>query len=134
DASGFQLRENSVKNLGRANAGTTVAWGDASVVLNNPAAMVNIDRTTVQADVTVIDLNADFDGSGTTAVGTPLSGGNGGDPGDATAVPAMSIVHPLSGSLESVVLGASVTAPFGQTGRASCRARALVLVAIRSTA
>src|SRR5690606_35010976 len=113
DASGFQLRENSVKNLGRANAGTTVAWGDASVVLNNPAAMVNIDRTTVQAVVTAIDLTADFDGSGTTAVGTPLSGGNGGDPGEATAVPAMSIVHPLSGSLESVVLGASVTAPFG---------------------
>ena len=25
DASGFQLRENSVKNLGRANAGTAVA-------------------------------------------------------------------------------------------------------------
>src|SRR3546814_15619765 len=58
DASGFQIRENSVKNLGRANAGTTVAWGDASVVLNNPAAMVNLDRTTIQPDVTVIDLNA----------------------------------------------------------------------------
>ena len=35
DASGFQIRENSVRNMGRANAGTTVAWGDASVVLNN---------------------------------------------------------------------------------------------------
>jgi len=45
-ASGFQLRENSVKNLGRANAGTAVASGDASVVVNNPAAMVNLDKTT----------------------------------------------------------------------------------------
>src|SRR5690606_1174001 len=68
DASGFQIRENSVKNLGRANAGTAVAWGDASVVLNNPAAMTNLDRTTFQADVTVIDLTADFSGSGTTAL------------------------------------------------------------------
>ena len=113
DASGFQIRENSVKNLGRANAGTTVAWGDASVVLNNPAAMVNLDRTTVQADVTMIDLNADFEGSGTTAVGTPLSGGDGGDPGEATPVPALAVVLPLSGSLDTVTLGASVSAPFG---------------------
>lgn len=113
DASGFQIRENSVKNLGRANAGTTVAWGDASVVLNNPAAMSNLKQTTFQADVTVIDLTADFDGSGTTAVGTPLSGGNGGDPGEATPVPAMAAVFPLSGSLEGVTLGASISAPFG---------------------
>ncbi len=113
DASGFQIRENSVKNLGRANAGTTVAWGDASVVLNNPAAMSNIKQTTFQADVTVIDLTADFEGSGTTALGTPLSGGNGGDPGEATPVPAMAAVFPLGGALEGVTLGASVSAPFG---------------------
>ena len=113
DASGFQIRENSVRNMGRANAGTTVAWGDASVVLNNPAAMVNINQTTLQADITVIDLTADFDGSGTTALGPaagPLSGGNGGDPGDATPVPAMAAVFPMS---DTLVLGASVSAPFG---------------------
>jgi long-chain fatty acid transport protein len=113
DASGFQIRENSVKNMGAANAGTTVAWGDASVVLNNPAAMVNLDKTTLQADITVIDLTADFNGTGTTAVGTPLSGGNGGDPGEATAVPAMAAVFPLSGALDNVTLGVSVSAPFG---------------------
>jgi long-chain fatty acid transport protein len=116
DASGFQIRENSVKNLGRANAGTTVAWGDASVVLNNPAAMSNLKQTTFQADVTVIDLTAKFDGSGTTALGAPagpLTGGNGGDPGEATPVPAMAAVFPLSGSLEGVTLGASISAPFG---------------------
>src|SRR3546814_12164318 len=80
DASGFQIRENSVKNLGRANAGTAVAWGDASVVMNNPAAMSNLDRTTFQADVTVIDLTAEFDGGGPTALGAPggpPSGGHG---------------------------------------------------------
>lgn len=113
DASGFQIRENSVRNMGRANAGTTVAWGDASVVLNNPAAMVNIKETTVQADITMIDLTADFEGSGTTALGPaagPLTGGDGGDPGDATPVPAMAAVFPIS---DQLVLGASVSAPFG---------------------
>lgn len=113
DASGFQIRENSVKNMGRANAGTAVAWGDASVVLNNPAAMVNLDKTTLQADIAVIDLTADFNGGGTTAVGTPLSGGDGGDPGKATPVPAMAVAIPLGGSLEGMVVGASVSAPFG---------------------
>lgn len=116
DASGFQIRENSVKNLGRANAGTTVAWGDASVVMNNPAAMSNLDKTTFQADVTVIDLTAAFSGSGTTALGPaagPLSGGNGGDPGDPTPVPAMAAVFPLSGALDTVTLGVGISAPFG---------------------
>lgn len=116
DASGFQIRENSVKNLGRANAGTTVAWGDASVVMNNPAAMSNIDKTTFQSDITIIDLTAKFEGSGTTALGAPagpLTGGNGGDPGEATPVPAMAAVFPLSGALEGVTLGAGISAPFG---------------------
>jgi long-chain fatty acid transport protein len=108
-ASGFQLRENSVKNLGRANAGTAVASGDASVVVNNPAAMVNLDKTTVQVDATDIDLTAKFSGSGTTAVGTPLSGGDGGDPGSPTIVPALAVVAPFG----DFRLGASISAPFG---------------------
>lgn len=112
-ASGFQLRENSVKNVGRANAGSAVAENDASVVANNPAAMVNLDQTTFQADVTVIDLNAEFSGGGTTALGTPLTGGNGGDPGDAQAVPAFAVVVPMNDTLEGLTLGASVSAPFG---------------------
>src|SRR3970282_1762937 len=91
-ATGFQLRETSVKSLGRANSGTAVAEGDASVVSGNPAAMVNLDTTTVRTDVTVIDLTAKFTGGGTTAVGTPLNGGSGGDPGDPIAVPALAVV------------------------------------------
>jgi len=108
-ASGFQLRENSVKNLGRANAGTAVASDDASVVMNNPAAMVNLDKTTVQVDATDIDLTAKFSGSGTTALGTPLAGGNGGDPGSPQVVPALAVVAPFG----NFRLGASVSAPFG---------------------
>ena len=71
-ASGFQLKENSVKAMGRAFAGSGVATGDASVVVNNPATMTSFEGTTIQADVTVVDLNADFDGGGYAATGTPL--------------------------------------------------------------
>jgi long-chain fatty acid transport protein len=109
DASGFQLRENSVKNLGRANAGTAVANDDASVVVNNPAAMVNFKETTFQVDASGIDLDAEFEGSATTALGTPVSGGNGGDPGDLSVVPALAVIVPF----DRFTLGASVHAPFG---------------------
>lgn len=117
-ASGFQIRENSVKALGRANSGTTVAQHDASVVSNNPAAMVNLDTTTFQLDATVIDLTADFDGGGVAAAAfgpaaPALNGGDGGDPGDPAAVPAMAVVVPMHGALEGLTLGASVNAPFG---------------------
>ena len=116
-ASGFQLREQSVKNLGRSNAGSIVGKNDASVVSLNPAGMANVDKNTVQADLTVIDLDADFAGSGQVLAGTPLarpvSGGNGGDPGDPTLVPNISAVFPLHGALEGVVVGASIGAPFG---------------------
>ncbi len=112
-ATGFQLRESSVKNLGRGQSGVATASNDASVVSNNPAAMVNLDSTTLQADVTVIDLTAEFEGSATTAFGTPVSGGDGGDPGDATAVPNIAVVFPMHGALEGLTIGASIGAPFG---------------------
>jgi len=113
-ATGFQLRENSVKNLGRANSGTAVASDDASVVVNNPAAMVNLQKTTLQVDATDIDLDAEFTGGGFADAGTPLqnplTGGNGGDPGSPKVVPAVAFVTPVGDNFR---LGASVSAPFG---------------------
>ena len=113
-ATGFQLREQSVKNLGKSNAGSIVGK-DAAVVSLNPAAMVNLDRNTFQADVTVIDINAEFTGGGNIlgVPGAALAGGNGGDPGDPTAVPNMAAVFPLKGALEGMTVGVSVGAPFG---------------------
>ena len=114
-ASGFQLKENSVKAMGRAFAGSATATGDASVVANNPAAMSTFKKTTLQADVTLIDLSANFTGAGVAAAGTPLQqplrGSLGGDAGDATAVPALSAIFPLGDS--GVTVGAMVSAPFG---------------------
>lgn len=109
-ASGFQLKENSVKSMGSAFAGSGVKTGDTSVVVNNPATMTQFEGTTVQADVTVIDLNYEFQGSGTDALGQPLTGSNGGNAGGVTPVPALSVVHKLDNGL---ALGAMVSAPFG---------------------
>ncbi|HQW58704.1 MAG TPA: outer membrane protein transport protein, partial [Thermomonas sp.] len=115
-ASGFQLREQSVKNLGKSNAGSIVGK-DASNVSLNPAAMTNLDKVTIQSDLTVIDLSASFSGGGS-ILGSPapsaaLTGGNGGDPGDPTLVPNMAVVFPMHGALEGMTLGASIGAPFG---------------------
>ena len=116
-ASAFQLKENSVKAQGRAMAGSASAFGDTSVVVNNPAVMSTFTETTVQADVTAIDLSFNFTGGGTAAAGSPfaqpLTGGNGGNAGGVSAVPAMSFVMPLSGQFEYLTLGAMVSAPFG---------------------
>ncbi|RZI98025.1 MAG: hypothetical protein EOP39_27305, partial [Rubrivivax sp.] len=113
-ASGFQLREQSVKNLGKSNAGSSIGKDAANVSLN-PAAMTNLDKTTFQADITVIDLTAKYIGGGNVlgSPNLPLSGGNGGDPGAPTVVPNMAIVMPLKGSLEGVYLGASIGSSFG---------------------
>ena len=116
-AAAFQLKENSVKAQGRAMAGAASAKGDASVVVNNPALMSTFERTTVQGDVTAVDLSFEFEGSGYAAAGSPLqqplTGGNGGDAGAVAAVPAMSFILPLEGGFEYLTLGAMVSAPFG---------------------
>ncbi|VXC17866.1 conserved exported hypothetical protein [Luteimonas sp. 9C] len=109
-AAGFQLKENSVKSMGSAFAGTAAKTGDSSVVTNNPAVMTQFEGTTVQADLTVIDLNYEFQGSGTDALGRPLTGSNGGNAGDVTPIPAFSVVHKFD---NGTAVGAMVSAPFG---------------------
>jgi len=109
-ASGFQLKENSVKAMGSAFAGAGVNEGDTSVVVNNPAVMSSFEGTTVQTDLHVVDLSFRFEGEGSDVTGQPLSGGDGGEAGDVLPVPAFSLVHKLDNGL---ALGAMVSAPFG---------------------
>lgn len=115
--SSFELRENSVKAQGRAMAGSASALGDASVVVNNPALMSSFDERTFQFDVTAIDLKFEFEGSGMAAAGSPLQqplrGGDGGNAGGLTPLPAMSFIMPLTGGFEGLTVGAMVSVPFG---------------------
>ena len=108
-ATGFQLRENSIQNLGRAYAGSASESGDAAVVENNPAAMTMFTETTVQSDITVIALSAKFTGGGHDALGRPLTGGNGGDAGGTTPVPALHLIAPMG----NWAFGVGLNSPFG---------------------
>ncbi|MGN2253961.1 OmpP1/FadL family transporter [Frateuria sp. GZRe12] len=110
DASAFQLKENSAKGMGRAYAGSATAGGDASVVVNNPAAMTDLDGTYLQADVTAINFSARFKGTATDAMGRPISGGDGGDAGTTLPIPALFIASKVS---DRVHLGFGLSVPFG---------------------
>lgn len=110
-ASGFQLKENSVQGLGRSYAGGSSAPGDCSMVANNAAAMSDLGmENCAQADLNIINFKTEFHGSGADLLGRPLSGGSGGDGGVTKPVPAMYFTHRLN---EAWTLGASVNAPFG---------------------
>lgn len=109
-AAGFQLKENSVRSMGSAFAGTAAKTGDSSVVTNNPAVMTQFEGNTFQIDLTAIDLSYEFKGTATDAFGRPMTGGNGGDAGGLTPVPAMSYIRKLD---NGVALGAMISAPFG---------------------
>ena len=109
-AAGFQLKEDDVAGLGRAYAGSTAAPDDAAVVVNNPAAMIDLRQPVIQADATGVNFSTNFHGSGSDAFGQPLSGSNGGDGGITRAVPALFFAMPVN---DRFALGAGVTVPFG---------------------
>lgn len=109
----FQLKENSAKGLGRAFAGSGSAPDDASIIVNNPAGMRQLDGRLFQADVSAISFSAKFQPeSANYANGAPVSGGNGGDAGMIAPVPAM-YFHVPFGENDNMHLGTSLTAPFG---------------------
>ncbi|URL58267.1 outer membrane protein transport protein [Luteibacter flocculans] len=109
-ASAFQLKENSAKALGRAFAGSAAAGDDASVIVNNPAAMSLLQGNVFQADVTGINFSTKFHGTATDAQGRPISGGNGGDAGTTIPVPALYFASKVGDRWH---LGLGLTAPFG---------------------
>jgi len=113
EGAAFQLKENSAKGLGRAFAGSTSAWDDASVVATNPASMRLLNGRQFQADVSAISFSADFEKYGAyNANGTPISGGNGGDAGMIAPVPA-AYFHLPFGENDNMHFGVSLTVPFG---------------------
>ena len=59
-AAAFQLKENSAKGMGRAFAGSSSAWGDASVVATNPASMRLLQGRQFQTDLSTISFAAEL--------------------------------------------------------------------------
>ena len=109
-AAGFQLHENDVAGMGRAYAGSAAAPGDCAVVTNNPAAMTEFKTSCLQADLTAINFGTHFHGSGTDALGQPLSGDSGGNGGTTLPVPAFHYILPIA---DQFAFGTSLTVPYG---------------------
>jgi long-chain fatty acid transport protein len=115
-AAAFQLKENSAKGLGRAFAGATSSWGDASVVATNPASMRLLDGRQLQADLSAISFSAEMEQKfgASYSNGAPIAGGNGGDAGMIAAVPA-AYFHVPFGEKDNMHFGLSLQVPFGFT-------------------
>ena len=107
---GFQLQENDVKGMGRADAGSASAPDDCAVVVNNPAAMSEFKTSCLQGDLTAINFGTEFHGSGTDLLGRPLTGDTGGDGGTTLPVPAIHYIMPIN---EQFAFGAALSVPFG---------------------
>lgn len=110
-ASGIAIIEQSAASAGYAYAGVAAAAQDASTIFFNPAGMALQSGNELQIGVHYIIPQAEFRNQGsTTVLGTPLSGGNGGDGGEAALVPNLFYLHSFS---EKWKAGIGITAPYG---------------------
>lgn len=108
--SGFSLLEQSASGLGRAFAGTAAIADDATTVYFNPAGLARLKGVQVVAAVSGVDVNTRFHNSGSLpALGQAL-GGEGGDAGGLSIVPAVYLSVPLT---DSLTFGLGLNAPFG---------------------
>jgi long-chain fatty acid transport protein len=111
-AAGFYIQDSSVSALGSAFAGSVSSTNDASTVWFNPANMTSLDKRQVNLGVNLLLPEADLSDNGSTFLGAPVGGGDGGNPYDPTAVPNLFFATPVT-SDKALWAGIGVTAPFG---------------------
>ena len=108
---GFAIVEQSASGAGYAYAGAAAAARDASTIFFNPAGMALQSGNELQVGAHYIMPQADFKNQGSSIIlGAPLTGGNGGDGGDAALVPNLYYMYRLSDQWKA---GIGVTAPYG---------------------
>lgn len=107
----FQLAENSPAGLGNAFAGGAASASDASTVWYNPAGLTRLSRAEYVVGGHIIDPSTNAKNvTGSTVLGTPISGGTGGDAGEDALVPNFYYARRLS---DNAVFGFGVNVPFG---------------------
>ncbi|WP_298014732.1 porin [uncultured Castellaniella sp.] len=110
-AAGFQLLEQNGSGLGNAYAGSAAIGENASANYFNPASITLLPGMNVSAGVVGIKPSFKFSNGGSTSpLGTPATGGNGGDAGSWAAVPNAHFTWEVN---PRWWLGLSVGAPFG---------------------
>ncbi|HSO18754.1 MAG TPA: outer membrane protein transport protein, partial [Desulfosarcina sp.] len=111
--SGFAIIEQSASGAGYAYAGMAAAAQDASTIFFNPAGMALLSGNELQVGAHYIIPTAEFKDQGsTTVLGTPLTGGDGGDGRNEALVPNLFYRHSFSDRWKA---GIGITAPFGLT-------------------
>lgn len=125
NATGYFINQQSVRGLGRVDAGNVAAANDPGTIFFNPAGMTGLWREHDETHRNILGLGAsvivprsDLDNAGTTAttpgtLGTPVpvSGPNQSDPSDPAFVPQLYFARNMLN--RDLVLGIGVTAPFG---------------------
>lgn len=110
-AGGFALSEMSAASLGNAHAGGAALAEDASTIYYNPAGLTRMSGRQFTISASAIRPSAEFENRGSvSAAGTPLAGGNGGDAGSWSGVPALFYAMDLASGLR---FGLGVHSPFG---------------------
>lgn len=110
-AATFALAEQSASGAGNAFAGAAAVAEDASTIFFNPAGLTRIKGSQFIVAGHAINIDASYSSqSAISAVGTPLTGGNGGNPGGTVFVPNLYYSTEINPAL---VFGVGVNVPFG---------------------
>ncbi|MEW6329974.1 MAG: outer membrane protein transport protein [Pseudomonadota bacterium] len=113
-AAGFALIEQGVKGLGNAYAGGAASADDASTVFFNPAGMTRLSGRQAIAAGHLIVPSTKFSDGGSHMAGTlggaAMTGGDGGNAGEAALVPNLYYVQEFGNGYR---FGLGINAPFG---------------------
>lgn len=110
-AAGISLAEMSAASIGNAHAGGAAGPEDAATLFYNPAGLTKLPGNQFTISITGIKPEVKFENQGSTsALGTPLTGGNGGDAGSWVGVPAIFLAGDINPNLK---WGIGIHAPFG---------------------
>ena len=115
-AAGFALIEQSASGLGNAYAGGAAIAEDASTVFYNPAGLSRISGRQFVVSGEAIKLSVKYQNQSATSskslIGTPLTGGDGGDAGGSGFVPNLYFATDIAPQWK---FGLGINAPFGLT-------------------
>lgn len=110
-ASGFALLDASGSSAGNSYAGAAAIAEDASTIYFNPAGMSYLKGSQLVLGMHVISVDGHFTKtSATSAVGTPTTGGDGGQIGSDAPIPNFYYSRELNPNMS---FGIGVNAPFG---------------------
>lgn len=113
DGAGFEIRDQGGAVAGNSYAGAAALAEDASTIFYNPAGMALLDRDEVVVSVDVLFPRGKFKNEGSFDIlGTPISGTDGGNPGQAFVPSSYALWKPIE-SLDWLRFGFAINAPWG---------------------